>query len=371
MKKIMVAAAAFLIFTAAGCRDKIEPGTAEVERPSVTGVATMVIEPHPIPLFHEATATVTAEILSTVSSRIMGPVASITVKEGDRVKAGQLLIVIDSEESDKKVAAAEAAYREALQALNGADQQRILAENSYNRFKNLYDAKALSQQEFDRIETQHKEASIEYARIKEMVKRAEAAWAEAKVYQGYKKIVSPVTGIVTAKFIDPGSMAMPGMRLLTIEDVTSYRLEAEMDESLAEKITPGLEVEVTVSALKKTFQSTISEIIPAVDPRSRTFTVYIPVPADTDLHSGFFAKVKIPIGQQESILVPAEALVTRGQLTGVFVVDDSRIITYRLVRVGKQYGNNLEILTGLMPGDTIIIDNVSKAVDGAILQTGE
>jgi len=360
--------AGLLILALAGCRDKIEPGTATVARPTVFGVATMQTELVQTTIFHEATATVTAEVESMVASRIMGPVVSISVKEGDRVKAGQVLIFIDSEDISNKVAGAEAAYREAVQARRGAEQNRLLTENTYNRFKNLYDEKALSLQELETIETQKKVAASEYERVGEMVKRAEAGLAEAKVFQGFKEIVAPVDGVVTARFIDPGTMAMPGMRLLTIEDTSRYRLEAEIDESFTGQITPGLEVEVEISALHAKLPGKVSETVPAVDPRSRTFKVFITLPAAKNLHSGLYARARIPVGQKAVLLVPAAAVVTKGQLTGVYVVDANQVITYRLVRPGKKYDGSVEILAGLRPGDTIITGNVSGIVDGAILQ---
>jgi RND family efflux transporter MFP subunit len=371
MNKTTVVLAGFFLLAMAGCRDKIEPGTATVTREAVSGVKTMQAELSQTTLFHEASATVTPEVESMVASRIMGPVAAIPVKEGDRVKSGQLLIVIDSEEISNKLSGAEAAYREAVQALSSAEQNMKLAENTYSRFKNLYDEKALSLQELENIETQKKVAAAEYKRLQEMVKRAEAGLEEAKVFEGYKKIKSPVDGIVTGKFIDPGTMAMPGMRLLTIEDTSRYRLEAEIDESFAGQITSGTDVEVEITSLNIKLQGKISKTVPAVDPRSRTFKIFITLPDATNLHSGLYARVRIPVGHQEVLLVPAEAVVTKGQLTGVYVVDSNQVITYRLVRPGKAYGGNLEILSGLKVGDTIVAENSAKIVDGAMLQTGK
>lgn len=368
MNKTGLIVAGFLMLAVTGCNDRIEPGTATVERPKISGVSTLEIELARTPLFYETMATVAAEVESTISSRIMGPVESISVKEGDRVSAGQMLIIIDSADINNKVAAAEAAYREAVQALNAAEQNKMLAETTYSRFKNLYDEKALSLQEFDKIATQKDLAAIEFERVQEMVKRSDAGLAEARVYLGFTKILSPVDGIVTGKFIDPGTMAMPGMRLLTIENTSSYRLEAEIDESLAGQIAPGMDVEIEINALKAKLQAKITEIVPAVNPRSRTFTVFIALPAGINLHSGLFARARIPVGQQELILVPAETLVAKGQLTGVYTVDSNNLITYRLIRIGRQYDNKVEVLSGLKPGDTIISGNVSGIVDGSILQ---
>ncbi len=368
MNKIKMLIAGLLILAVAGCQDRIKPGTAEVKRPIISEAATMEVRFEKVDLFHEATATVAAEVKSMIASRIMGPVAAIVVKEGDTVKAGQLLIVIDSEDISKKVTGAEAAHREAIQALSAAEQNRILAETTYNRFKNLYDEKALSLQELDKIETQKKVADIEYERIQEMVKRAEASLAEAKVYHSYKEIMSPVNGIVTGKYIDPGTMAMPGMRLLTIEDTSRYRLEAEINESMVGKVSPGMDVDVEISALKITLKGKVSETVPAVDPRSRAFKVFIALPAETNLHSGLYARVKIPVGKKEIILVPGKAVVSKGQLTGVYVVNSDNVIIYRLVRPGKAYGENVEILSGLTEGEIIISDNVAGIEDGSILQ---
>jgi RND family efflux transporter MFP subunit len=364
-------AAALLMLSQTGCRDRIEPGSAKVERPIISDAATMDVKLETVKLFHEATTTVSPEVESMLASRIMGQVIEINVKEGDSVTPGQLLIVIDSEDINNKVAAAEAGYREAIQALSAAEQNMMLAETTYKRFKNLYDEKALTRQELDKIETQKKVTSIEYERTREMVKRAEAGLAEAKVFRGYKEIVSPIKGIVTGKFIDPGTMAMPGMRLLTIEDTARYQLEAEIDESLAGQITQGMDVEIEISALKTKLTGKISKTVPAVDPRSRTFKVFITLPAATNLQSGLYARVKIPVGLKEVVLVPAKAVVMKGQLTGVYTVGPDHVITYRLVRRGTNYGEKVEILSGLKPGDTIISENVLRIVDGSILQAGK
>jgi RND family efflux transporter MFP subunit len=369
MKKTgILIGAALLMLLPTGCKDRIEPGTAKVERPIISNAATMAVKLGTVELFHEATATVSPEVESILASRIMGQVVEIKVKEGDTVKEGELLISIDSEEINKKVAAAEAGYREAVQALSATEQNMMLAETTFKRFKNLYDEKALTRQEFDRYETQKKIASIEYERIQENVKRAEAGLAEAEVFRGYKEIVSPVVGIVTAKYIDRGTMAMPGMRLLTIEDTSRYHLEAEIDESFAGQITPGMDVAIEIRALKTKLTGKISETVPAVDPRSRTFKVFIALPAAANMQSGLYARVKIPVGHKELVLVPAKAIVTKGQLTGVYTLGPDNIITYRLVRLGTKYGENIEILSGLKPGDTIISDNVSRVMDGSILQ---
>jgi len=357
-----------LLIPLGGCKNKIEPGTAKVDRPTVSGVSTMTVELTQTGRVHDSTATVTAKSTSLVASRIMGPVTELYAGEGDRVTAGQLLLVIDSEEINKKVAAAEAGHREALQALNAAEQNKLLAETTYQRFRNMYDEKALSQQELDKVETQKNVAAIEYERMQEMVKRAEAGMAEATVFLGYRNVASPVDGVVIGKFIDPGTMAMPGMHLFTIENTSSYRLEADIDESLAGDISLGMQVDIEISSAGLQMRGEVTEIVPAIDPRSRTFLVFIGVEPHQDLQSGLYARVRFPIGRREIILAPQRSIVEKGQLSGVYVVDGNRVVTYRLVRTGKKIGEDVEILSGLKAGESIITDNLAKVVDGGILQ---
>ncbi len=368
MKKITILILGILLISLGGCKDKIKPGTAKVDRPTISGVSTMTVELTQTGRYHDATATVTAKSESMVASRIMGPVTELHAREGNRVTAGQLLLVIDSQDINKKVAAAEAGYREALQALNAAEQNKLLAETTYKRFKNLYDENALTQQELDKVETQKKVAAIEYERVQQMVKRTAAGMAEATVFLGYQRITSPVNGVVTGKFIDPGTMAMPGMHLFTIEDNSSYRLETDIDESLAGDISLGMKVDIEISSLRLKLQGEVTEIVPAIDPRSRTFLVFIAMEPHKNLRSGLYARVKFPIGQKELLLAPQRSIVEKGQLTGVYVVDENRVITYRLVRTGKIFGDQVEILSGLKPGETIITGNLIKVKDGGILQ---
>ena len=368
MKITTVLILGILLIPLGGCKNKIEPGTAKVDRPTVSGVSTMTVELTQTGRFHDSTATVTAKSTSLVASRIMGPVTELYAGEGDRVTAGQLLLVIDSEEINKKVAAAEAGHREALQALNAAEQNKLLAETTYQRFRNMYDEKALSQQELDKVETQKNVAAIEYERMQEMVKRAEAGMAEATVFLGYRNVASPVDGVVIGKFIDPGTMAMPGIHLFTIEDTSSYRLEADIDESLAGDISLGMQVDIEISSAGLQMRGEVTEIVPAIDPRSRTFLVFIGVEPHQDLQSGLYARVRFPIGRREIILAPQRSIVEKGQLSGVYVVDGNRVVTYRLVRTGKKIGDDVEILSGLKAGESIITDNLAKVVDGGILQ---
>jgi RND family efflux transporter MFP subunit len=365
MRKMSVVILIVTAFFFSGCREKIKPGTEKVERARVSGIEAEAIMPSEVDEYYDTSGTVKAKTVSSVASRVMGTVTSIRVKEGDRVAAGHLLLTIDDSDIAQKLKGAREGYREAQKALEAADENRLLVGITYGRYKKMYDEKALTGQEFDQIKTQKRVADIDYERAKAGVARAEAGVNEAKVYEGFTRVTSPVAGIVTEKKIEAGSMAVPGVPLLTVEDNSSYRIDINIDESLEGKIRPGMEADVFLESMNKHIKGSVTEVVPSVDPVSRSFLTKIGV-KDEGLRNGFYAKVSIPVGKREALLVPEGAIVERGQLTGVYVVDKESVMTYRLVKVGRRYGGRLEILTGLNPGDSVVVEGVDRAVDGGI-----
>lgn len=345
----VVIAYAFLL---AGCEKKVKPGTAEVKRQAITGIVVTEVLPAQVDEYYETSGTVRARTSSVVASRVMGTVISLKVREGDRVRAGQVLITLDDRDMVQKVKAAE-------KAVEAADQNRQLADVTYSRYRKLYEGKAASKQEIDQIDTQRKVAGSEY-------ERARAGLEEARVYHGFARITSPISGVVTEKKIDAGSMAVPGMPLLTIEDGSSLRLEVNVDEGMIAKMRVGMPVDILIDSPPGKIGGKISEIVPAVDPVSRTFLVKVSLPG-SGLRPGQYAKAMIPVGKKTAILIPKSAIVEKGQLTGVYAVDDRKIATYRLVRVGKEYNGNVEILSGINLRDRIITSGVEKAVDGGVV----
>ncbi|MDR3559810.1 MAG: efflux RND transporter periplasmic adaptor subunit [Negativicutes bacterium] len=361
---ILFVALLITMVAAAGCSSKVKPGTSEVKRPEVKGITVTVAQKAMTADYYETSGTIKAKTVSALASKVMGTVTSVFVKEGDRVNAGQVLATLEDTDLSARAVAAQAGYREALKAVEIAGQNRSLAGTTYQRYQQLYNDKAISQQEMDQIETQKRVADLELERAQQSSSRAQA---EAQVYYGLTQIISPSTGVVTAKKIDLGSTAVPGVPLFTVEDTAAYTFEADVDESLAGRLTVGMPADVLVSAAGKTVQGIISEIAPSIDPASRKFHIKLEVPGD-GLKSGLYAKIRLPIGTKEALLLPPGAIVEKGQLTGVYVVDDNGVVTYRLVRLGKQVDNKVEIVSGLNPGEKVIVNGVEKAVDGGIVK---
>jgi RND family efflux transporter MFP subunit len=356
-----------VVLLVSACKDKVNPGKADVDRPVVEGVAVIEVLPSQVEEYYETSGTVKAKTISTVASRVMGTVTSTMVKEGDTVVEGQLLLTIDDRDITQRVRASEQGYKEALKALEAAKENKSLIDITYSRYKGLYDEMALSRQEMDEIETKRKIADIEYERAKAMVKRVGAALLEAQVNHEFTKIKAPISGIVTGKKIEVGSMALSGTPLLTVEDNSSFKLEVNVDESLLEKVKVGLSVNVNIDSIGKQLKGQIYEAVPAVDPVSRTFLVKIYIDSES-LKTGVYGRVLIPKEQRKTILVPKVAIVEKGQLVGVYVVDNKGIITYRLIKTGKTYNDDIEVLSGLKDGVRIVVDGIDNVVDGGIVK---
>jgi RND family efflux transporter MFP subunit len=353
-----------------GCGEKAAPGSAQVKRQSISGVSVATLTPASIEEYYEAVGTVRADHTSTIASRMMGTVTSLLVKEGDTVENGQLLLTLDDRDVVQKVKAAEAGVQEATKALESVKQNRELTGITYERYRKMFEEKAISRQEMDQFETQKKVAGLEHERVQEMVNRAAAGLSEAKIFLGFTQVKSPVKGRVTEKKIEVGSMAAPGMPLLTLEDIAAYHAEVTIDESLSGKLRTGMSVLVSIEAIDRQIPGKIKEILPVVDSLSRSFIVKVSL-SGAGLRSGLYARVKIPSGKKEVLLAPQSAIVEKGQLTGVYAVDGQGIVTYRLIRTGKAYDGNREILSGLKPNDRIIVQGVEKAKDSGIIETAK
>jgi RND family efflux transporter MFP subunit len=362
-----ILAIVILLFALSGCRDRIKPGNKEVKRQEVQGVTLAKIRVSRIDALYETSGTIRAHQVSAVASRTMGTVTAIHVKEGDTVKAGDLLLTIDDRDAAQRVKAAEAGYREALKALESAEQQASLTDITSKRYKKLHDEKVITPQEFDQIETTRNVARLDRERAGEAVSRAKALLEEARVHQGFTRIRAPFSGVVSARKIDKGNMTVPGGPLFIVEDTSRFKIEASVDERLSGRLKQGTTIKIRMDASGEDVKGIITKVVPAIDPATRSFTIEAEV-GGRSLKSGLYGKVFIPDGSREAILVPGPAVVEKGQLTGVYTVDEKGVISYRLIRTGKPYGSQIEVMSGLRAGDTIIVEGVQKAIDGGVVR---
>ncbi len=362
----------------AGCSAKAPEEASADTKPAAISVRTLTAAPSNWPSIYEAVGTVRARTAAVISARVMGYVRQVNVRAGDRVRQGQLLVAIDARDLEAGLLQAEAARNEARSALPeaengiaGAKANLELAQVTYNRMKDLFDKRSVSNQEFDEAAAKLKVAKATYemalakkSQLQSKIAQTEQGYASAQVTRSYSQITAPFDGVVTERAVEPGSMATPGTPLLTVEREGGYRLEAAIEESKLASIRRGQAVAVSLEALGRTLQGRVSEVVPAVDAASRAFTVKIDLPPDRDLRSGIFGRARFELGSREALAIPADAVQQRGQLASVFVID-SGSARARLVTTGSRNADRVEILSGLNPGDKLIYPVPEGLADGA------
>lgn len=373
MKYLAIAAVLTLL---AGCDVPPQDFPRETKAAPMTVAAAAVAEVD-WPLVYAATGTVRPRAISQVSSKVMAYVREVRVKLGDRVREGDVLIVVDAKDLEARERAAEAARVQAQTAIAANDQAiesaragLDLAEATYRRMKELYDKRSISSQEFDEVTARRRQAQaaldMASARRKEIdaaIARADEDLHSAKIQTSYTVLAAPFAGIVTTKNVEPGNLAVPGAVLLTIEPHSGYRLEAVIEESNLPKLKIGQKATIALDSLSQPLNGVVAEIVPAVDPSSRSFIAKIDLPAVGQLRSGLFGRARFTLGTRRALSVPAAAVVQRGQMKWVYIADNG-VARSRLVTLGERSGGTFEALSGIDSGELVISPVPANLADG-------
>jgi RND family efflux transporter MFP subunit len=323
---------------------------------TVRNISVVTLQPANVPDLVEAVGTVRAAQSSDLASQMMGNIVEIRVHEGDHVQRGQVLAVIDESQPRAAVDRATAANIAAQQQLVAADSDLALAESTLKRYQNLYEKKSVSPQEFDEVKARQQAARARRDMAQAGQGQAQAALAEARTSLDYTRIRAPFDGVIAEKKADPGTLASPGMTIFTVEDVRRYRLEATVNENDLRYVRTGQQVSVVIDALDNTgLEGKVVQIVPAADSASRSFLVKIELPTDLRLRSGLFGRAQFSRGERQALLIPRSAVVERGQLQGVFVLDQNKVASLRYVTVGKSSGSDIEVLAGLQSGERLVV----------------
>ena len=378
MKRYFVLAAMALAL--AGCGGH-EPRKTEAAAPAPILVSTVEVKPVDWAAVYEAPGTVRARTTATLGSRIMGYIREVNAQPGDRVEAGKLLVVIDSRDLESAVAQAKAGEQEARSAIPEADNgvaatkaQLDLARATFQRMNDLFQKKSISNQEFDEAqarlrtaEAMHQGAIAKRSQLDSKIAQAKQGVESASVMRSYAEIRAPFAGVVTEKRAEAGQMATPGAPLLTIEQAGAYRLEAAVEESMIGAVRTGQSVTAVLDVMGQPVTGRVTEIVPAVDPASRSFLVKVSLPSSPLLRSGLFGRLRIARGSHEVLAAPADAVLQRGDLQTVFIAEGD-VARARLISTGQKQDGKVEVLSGLQSGERIVYPRPAQLADGSRIE---
>ncbi|MGF1602073.1 MAG: efflux RND transporter periplasmic adaptor subunit [Thermosynechococcaceae cyanobacterium] len=401
------------------------------ETPTVIAAAPLQVKTaiaSPTSVFGDRTLTGTLESAEdvTLTSRVMGQIQQLFVREGDTVKAGQQIATIDvrdiQAQENQAVAAipqaqsavsigqsaslaaqsqrnqAQASVQEAQGRLAEAQAELADAQLNQKRMATLRTEGAVSQSRLDEahtrlamVQARIRQTNAGIAQARTTVNQAEAAMqqaqaqvrqAQAQVLQAqagvdqtranldYGTVVAPFAGVITHKYTEVGAMAGPGQALVKLERSGQLRLSVDVPESLIGQIRRGQTVAIQMDTLQRQVTGRISQIIPSADPTAHTFTVKVALSATQDLLPGMFGRLQLRShqgGERQGLMIPEAALVKRFGVTGVFKVMDQQA-QFQPITTGQVQGSAVEVFSGLEVGDRVIINPKPELKNGTTLQ---
>lgn len=308
-----------------------------------------------VPVNIRSTGTVHARETAIVSAQVFGRIQQVLVREGDSVRAGQTLVVIDDTALRASMDQAQAAVKAAQSEQAAAQTDAKLAASTLERYRQLESEKSVSPQEMDEVAQRAAAASSRLEAVRSQADAARARETGANTMLGYTRLVAPFAGVVTARMADPGTMASPGVPLLQVDEAGPLQLQATVDESAIAVVRKGMTVQVAINgASSANMSGAVVEIDPASDPKSHTFTVKIDLPSSSKVRAGMYGTAEFASGDRQAIVIPRSAVVARGSLVCAYVLDAQGAAQLRYLTLGAVQGNLVEVLSGVSPGEQLV-----------------
>ncbi|MDD2931100.1 MAG: efflux RND transporter periplasmic adaptor subunit [Fermentimonas sp.] len=286
----------------------------------------------PVDQISTFTATVEADKVNNIAPAMGGRIRQIYVDVGSYVKKGQVLVAMDAATFSQQ------------------ETQVATLRRDYERYRELYEVGGISKQQLDQAKTQLDVAETAMENLSENT-----------------RLISPLSGVVTARNYDPGDVAMQ-LPILTIESMNPVKVTLNVSERYYSQVSIGMPVEVQADALgDEVFEGKISLIYPTIDPMSHTFTVEVTVPnSNQKLRPGMFSRVKMNFGSNDRPLLSDRAVLKQvGSNDRYVFVEENGKAVYTLVQLGVRIDDKYEILSGLNAGDKVIIHGNTNLIDGS------
>ena len=352
-KAIAILIVASIVFISCGGDKKEQVASLPAIPVKVAGISDNNTSP-----YVSASGKIEAENSANLSTRMMGYVTKVNVKVGQKVSQGQLLVSVNNTDLQAKKAQVNASITQAQAGYNNA-------KKDYDRFVNLFAQQSASQKELDDMTARYEMAKAGLEAAKQMRNEINAQFA-------YSNISAPFSGVVTNTFVKEGDMANPGMPLVSIEGAKKLQVTAMVSESDIALITQGMKVNVLVKSINQEVEGKVSEISLSAKNTGGQYLVKIDLnKSESKILSGMFVNVQFPVEKKENVkvsdkvLIPVTALVKEGQLTGVYTIGSGNVAILRWLRIGKTFGDQVEVLSGLSANEQYIVSADGKLFNGA------
>jgi RND family efflux transporter MFP subunit len=346
------ALAGTLAFVAAACSGK-EATKAATRPPPLVSVAR--VEARDVPVEVRAPVDLRPLIQADVGSKTLGYLDAVLVDRGDRVTRGQLLALVRPSDLPDQLAAARS-------TLAQAQSSTALARTNYDRAKQLAPEAVVSQQELQQAQSQ-------FATAEAAQQAAQAQIAALAVRLGETRIASPLTGVVTQRRLDPGTLVGPpgGGAIVTVARVDTLRVFITVNERELGGIRIGQDAHVEVDALPgKTFTGKVVRLAPALDPATRTLDAEVQLDNRAGLlYPGMYGRGAIVIETHPQMPVaPVGAVVLSNRQAYAFTVDGADVVHRRVLTLGVDGGDWFEIKAGVRPGEEVVVAGAEALSDG-------
>lgn len=334
----VVALLLIIAWMAGTFREKIVPGMAEIGPDEAANAIAVVREEGPVT--ESVPASIGARQATTISSRSLARITQVTVRAGDTVSKGQLLVELERSDLESRL-------QQAIEQVRSIDARLTEASQNLDRAEELFSRQLVAAATLD-------EARADKSALEADLASARQTVAEAETALSYSTIVSPIEGRVVERFAEPGDTATPGEKLLTLYNPGSMRVEGAVREGLALSLQLGQELQVDIPVTGSRLTARIEELVPAADTGSRSFMVKAQIDYSGQLLPGMYARMQVPAGNRSMLLVPEERILHYGQLDLVWV-GTAAGIERRFIRTGRQVRPGmLEVISGLAEGDLIL-----------------
>ena len=296
----------------------------------------------------------------------------LLVEKGDRVKKGQLMGVIEKETITAKLNQAKAALNAARANLAQIEANLKSIEKDYKRIKRLYNEKAVSKQRLDHITAQYDATLAAKKSALAQIKQAEATLKEVQIRYHDHTIYAPISGVITARYVDEGAMMDIKKPIVRITDDSIVKVNVAINEKDLPYVKIGQIAYIKVDAYPdKVFKGEVKVINPRIHPATRTALIEIHIQNPKRLlKAGMFAHVNLILGKKLVLAVPKDAL-QKMPATGVyylFVVDKDKIAHMRNVKTGISEGNFVEIIKGLKRGELVVTYGQNRLKEGLAVE---